>query len=533
MKTISILNDVLGPVMRGPSSSHTAGPFHIAQLARSLLGQEPAAVTLVFDPQGSFAAVYQAQGSDLGFAAGCMGWSITDERFAQVLQLAEKQGLQIRFLVEPIAGANHPNTVELRMVDQSGGALTVEAQSIGGGAVVITRVAEWPIRLTGNAYEVLLVVAAASETIARNQLQEEDGLLGPLECIRMNGRVLLRAQRSSALPAVSQARLRNLHGFHELLMAPPLGLVVQGTALFTSASEAIHLAEQQGLSLGQIALAYEAALLGVSKRIVIENILQRFKVMSAAVHLGQSENLPRMRLLSPSARDIFQAESAGRLPIGGIHTRAAARALGVMHVNAGGGVVCAAPTAGSSGVIPGVIETLVAERDLQGDPLAMAILAAGAIGVIVAERATFAAEVAGCQVEIGASCAMAAAAVVEWAGGSALHACNAAAIAFQNSMGSICDPVQGLVEIPCHTRNAAAAANAFLCADLVQGGYQNPIPLDETIDAVRSVGAMLPCELRCTARGGLAIAPSAHGIASVKVKAGTLASHRAAKAEAV
>jgi L-serine dehydratase len=128
--------------------------------------------------------------------------------------------------------------------------------------------------------------------------------------------------------------------------------------------------------------------------------------------------------------------------------------------------------------------------------------------LIVANRATFAAEVAGCQVEIGASGAMAAAAIVEAAGGTARQAVDAAAIAFQNTMGSVCDLVQGIVEIPCHTRNAVAASSAFVCADLIMGGYHNPIPLDETIDAVYAVGKMLPRELKVTALGGLAQTPS-------------------------
>jgi len=115
----------------------------------------------------------------------------------------------------------------------------------------------------------------------------------------------------------------------------------------------------------------------------------------------------------------------------------------------------------------------------------------------------------GCQVEIGAAGAMGAAAVVEAAGGTASNAANAAAIAFQNSMGSVCDLVGGMVEIPCHTRNAVAASSAFICADLVVGGYVNPIPLDETIDAVYAVGRMMPSELLCTSKGGLAVTPSA------------------------
>jgi L-serine dehydratase len=192
-----------------------------------------------------------------------------------------------------------------------------------------------------------------------------------------------------------------------------------------------------------------------------------------------------------------------------MHTRAAARALAVMHVNSAMGVVCAAPTGGSAGVIPAVLATLMEERGLDRRGATLAALAAGGIGAVVAARATFAAEVAGCQVEIGAAGAMAAAAVVEAAGGTPKQAADAAAISFQNTMGSVCDLVQGMVEIPCHTRNAVAASSAFICADLAMGGYENPIPLDETIDAVFAVGKMLPCELRVTSRGGLAVTPSA------------------------
>jgi L-serine dehydratase len=183
-----------------------------------------------------------------------------------------------------------------------------------------------------------------------------------------------------------------------------------------------------------------------------------------------------------------------------------------MHVNAAMGVVCAAPTGGSAGVIPAVLVTLAEERSLTREQIGLALLAAGAVGTILAIRGTFAAEVAGCQVEIGASGAMAAAAVVDAVGGTARQACDAAAISFQNTMGSVCDLVQGMVEIPCHTRNAAAAAGAFVNADLGLGGYTNFIPLDETIDAVYAVGLAMPAELRCTSKGGLAVAPSARAL---------------------
>jgi L-serine dehydratase len=271
----------------------------------------------------------------------------------------------------------------------------------------------------------------------------------------------------------------------------------------------LALAEGRGWSLGQVAQAYEEALIGLSHDALDEEMIRRFEIMRSAVEQGLSASAAPMQLLAPTARQVMDAEAAGRVAIGGLHTRAAARALAVMHVNGSMGIVCAAPTGGSAGVLPGVMVTLVEERGLARDAVARALFAASAVGLIVAFRATFAAEVAGCQVEIGAAGAMAAAAVVESAGGTARQAADAAAIAFQNTMGSVCDLVQGTVEIPCHTRNAAGASSAFVCADLVMGGYQNPIPLDETVDAVYDVGRMMPSELRCTSRGGLAVTPSA------------------------
>jgi L-serine dehydratase len=265
-------------------------------------------------------------------------------------------------------------------------------------------------------------------------------------------------------------------------------------------------------SLGRAALAYEATLLGLSEDEVLAEAIRRYRVMRDGVHTGLDQDLPPMQLLPPSARQIARAEAAGNTYAGGLHTRAAARALAVMHVNAASGVVCAAPTAGAAGTLPAVLVTLAEEKELAEQEIGLALLAAAGVGLVVANRATFAAEVAGCQVEIGAAGAMAAAAVVEAAGGSARQACDAAAIAFQNTMGSVCDLVQGIVEIPCHTRNAVAASSAFVCADLILGGYANPIPLDETVDAVYAVGKMLPCELKVTALGGLALAPSARAL---------------------
>jgi L-serine dehydratase len=509
MKLTSILNDVLGPVMRGPSSSHTAAPFFIGTIARALLGEKPVSVTIAFDPKGSFAQVYRQQGSDLGFGAGLMGMAITDERFPQALDLAAEKGIEIKFSIEPLPEADHPNTVDIRMVSRSGEQLSASAQSIGGGAFQFTRLDLWPIMLAGNAYELLIETKAGAENVVLEVLGRSLKPLGAPERRSRGDLALLHLKLHSVLTPGTESALRTLPGVSRLWTTPPVFFPLQGEPLFACAGEMIATASSRSLSLGRIALAYEAQLLGLPEPDIMTEIMRRFEVMRASVHRGLEQSLPPMQLLHPSARNILQAEKEGRLAVGGIHTRAGARAMAVMHINSGGGVVCAAPTAGSAGVIPGVLVSLVEDKGLSIQEAALALWAASAIGVIVANRATFAAETAGCQVEIAAAGAMAAAAVVEAAGGTAAQAVNAAAISFQNTMGLVCDPVQGAVEIPCHTRNAVAASSAFVCADLVLGGYANPIPLDETIDAVYAVGRMLPAELKCTALGGLSLAPSA------------------------
>jgi L-serine dehydratase len=504
-----IFNDILGPVMRGPSSSHTAGSFHIAVLARALVGGQPSRARFTFDPGGSYAQVYRQQGVDLAFAAGLLGWSLTDDRFPGALAFASAAGLDIGFTVAPLAGAAHPNTVDVELTARDGARTGLRAASVGGGAIEITRLDGWALGLTGQTYTVLAEVAEADAAAARAAIEADGATVGEPHWFPGAATGLLAVDRVSPLAPDVRRALVGSRGVHSLREAPPIAFPKRGAPLFTSGRAMIDVAEARGWTLGRAALAYEAALLGLPEGALVEEMGRRFEIMRSAVRQGLSASAAPMQLLAPTAGAIFDAEAGGRLAIGGLHTRAAARAMAVMHVNGAMGVVCAAPTGGSAGVLPGVVVTLAEERGLSGEALAHALFAAAAIGLVVAFRATFAAEVAGCQVEIGAAGAMAAAAVVESAGGTARQAADAAAIAFQNTMGSVCDLVQGAVEIPCHTRNAVGASSAFVCADLVLGGYHNPISLDETVDAVYDVGRMMPAELRCTSRGGLAITPSA------------------------
>ena len=506
---VSILNDVLGPVMRGPSSSHTAGSYHIGRIVRSLLGDEPRTVSFTFDPDGSYARTYRQQAVDLALAAGVMGWPITDARFPGALDIARRSGIKLNFRTSRLPGARHPNTVRILAISKDGGRLETTAESTGGGGIAFTKVDGRPVEIDGKSHETIVVsTGPAGRRIADLMAGAGRDLAAPVRWAG-DGESLVAWMKDAPLDPAIRFQIESIPGVRSLRTAAPVFYIRKGNPLFLNADGMVRISESRRWSLGKAALTYESRLLGLPERDIIAEVLRRYSVMKAAVEQGLRGRSLAMQLLRPSAGRILRAEESGRMAVGGIHARAAARAMAVMHVTNSSGIVCAAPTGGSAGVLPGVVVTLAEEMKAGDRKTALMLLAASAVGLIVARRATFAAEVAGCQVEIGAAGAMAASAVVEFAGGSARLAADAAAISLQNTMGSVCDLVQGMCEIPCHTRNAAAASNAFVCADLVLGGYRNPIPLDETIDAAFESGKMLPAELRCTARGGIALAPSA------------------------
>ncbi len=509
MKFISVFNDVLGPIMRGPSSSHTAGSHRIGWILSSLLGEVPVRARFTFDPAGSYAQVYRQQGADRAFVTGLMFVPMTDEKFFEAVEFASQQGLQVDFEVSSIPAASHPNTVLIELTSKAGKKIRAEASSTGGGGFQITRLNDWPVSLDGKFYECLIQCDISAETLLEKQIEDLGLLPKVVEKKVEGGTVLFHIQDVAVFPEGIRTKLEAVSGVQNFWNCEPVFSVQRGDLLFDSSKDMVAAAASRDLSLGEIVLDYEAKLLGISQDDALAEMERRYEVMSASVTQGFEKQDIHMQLLRPTAGDIQQAEKDGRLALGGIHTRAAAAAMAVMHVSNSMGVVCAAPTGGAAGTLPGVIKTLAEEWAVPCEKICLSLFAAAGVGLILAHRATFAAETAGCQVEIGAAGAMAAAAVVELAGGNPQQATDAAAISFQNTMGSVCDLVQGMCEIPCHTRNAVAASSAFVCADLILGGYHNPVPLDETIDAVFSSGKMLPSELRCTALGGLAQAPSA------------------------
>ena len=214
-------------------------------------------------------------------------------------------------------------------------------------------------------------------------------------------------------------------------------------------------------------------------------------------------------LIGGEAKKVWDHMNSGKSICGGVLSRAMAYAYAVLEVNASMGLIVAAPTAGSSGVVPGVLLSIQDEYGLSDEAVANALFNAAAVGYIAMRNATVAGAVGGCQAEVGVASAMAASAAVELMGGSPEASLCAASICLMDMLGLVCDPVGGLVECPCQQRNASGAAAALCAAEAALCGIGSMIPFDEMLSTMYQVGRKLPPELRETALGGCAAAPSA------------------------
>ena len=257
------------------------------------------------------------------------------------------------------------------------------------------------------------------------------------------------------------------------------------------------------------------ALEGTDAEDLLAEMRRRWDVMRESVRDGLEEVGPSAggMVARDGRRYLDRITATGGL-MGPLPGKAAAYALAASECNACMGRICAAPTAGACGVLPGLFLAASEEMGADGDQLARALVTAGLVGTVIAARASLSGAEGGCQAECGSAAAMGAAAVVELAGGSPGAAGHAAALALKSFLGLACDPVGGLVEVPCIKRNAIAAVHALAAADMALAGVASAIPVDEVIDAMGRVGRSLPEELRETGRGGVAATPTGRRIAA-------------------
>lgn len=508
----SIFNDVIGPVMRGPSSSHCAAAVRIGRMARDLMGGRIERVRLEFDTGGSLATTHRTQGSDMGFFGGLLGWEAEDERLEGSERALAEAGIRVEIRTGDFRDP-HPNTYRITL-ERPGESHCMIALSTGGGMVAVTGIDGVPLSILGDYFETLICVRQDAEDLAARL---RGGV--PVEAVRVcpgaaGGAVVQLESRTPVDDSTLAAAIGNtpVAAVHRIAPVLPV-LSRRGMSVpFLTAADMLAWPPGSALDLAGLAVAYESARGGIPAAEVTGRMAGIVRLLRRSVAQGLAGTTHTDRILGHQSGDFRAAADQGRLLDAGLLNRVIACVTALMEVKSAMGVIVAAPTAGACGALPGAVIGAAEGLGLDEAAMTRAMLAAGVVGVFIAAHATFAAEVCGCQAECGAGSAMAAAALVTLAGGSARQGVDAAALALQNVLGLICDPVANRVEVPCLGRNVMAAANALSCANLALAGFDPVVPLDEVIETMLRVGRSLPSELRCTARGGLSITPTARRI---------------------
>jgi L-serine dehydratase len=283
--------------------------------------------------------------------------------------------------------------------------------------------------------------------------------------------------------------------------------------MYHSCKQLLQMAEAQKVPIHEIVIEKERKNSGASRADIMEIMRGRYGIMLASAEKALEQPLPSEGgLVTGIASDQYRYARNGDTLCGSFLNTVMARALSCSEVNASMGRICAMPTAGSCGIVPAVLMSVGEKEMLDEETIILALITASGLGAIVMENATVAGSEGGCQAECGVAAAMAAAGAVELKRGTPAMALEAFSLSLVNIMGLVCDPVAGLVQIPCAQRNASQAVNALLSADLALGGMKFPIPPDEVIEAMYKTGKMLPVQLRETAQGGIAATETAKEI---------------------
>jgi L-serine dehydratase len=360
--------------------------------------------------------------------------------------------------------------------------------------------------MTADHHEILLI---------GSDLEKASALLGPKWKCLLSKEGTYAQFRSDAV--TSEEAMGLAHSLSQIDQAFYFRPIIEGKGFgldfFDRMEDLIRDAEQSRTSVGRTVIEYEKKNTGKEEEWVRPRMQRCLDVMREAGYQGISKTQKTVGgLVSGDALRLEQMRTRGRTLSGSTLIHAAALALGAAEVNAALGRVVACPTAGACGALGGAVIAMAEEKGLPDSKLVEALFAAGGVGLIIAEHSMISGAMGGCQAECGVASAMAAAALVELAGGTPVQLGHAVAISLKNILGLVCDPVAGLVEAPCIKRNAGAVANAFIAADMALSGIRSVIPPDEVIRALKEVGELMDPKLRDTLGAGLSKTPTAQKI---------------------
>jgi L-serine dehydratase len=278
--------------------------------------------------------------------------------------------------------------------------------------------------------------------------------------------------------------------------------------MFRNVAELVSLAEQNEVKIAEIMIRQEIEVTGLSREDILKKMEQNLIVMERAVERGLNGVKSHTGLTGGDSVLLQNYIKSGKALAGDLLLDAVSKAMATNEVNAAMGIICATPTAGSAGVVPGTLFAVKDKLNPSRKEMIEFLFTTAAFGFVIANNAFISGAAGGCQAEVGSAAGMAAAALVEMAGGTPQQSAEAMAISLKNMLGLVCDPVAGLVEVPCVKRNALGASNALTAADMALAGITSRIPADEVIAAMYAIGQALPTTLRETGEGGLAATPT-------------------------
>ncbi|MCO7121561.1 L-serine ammonia-lyase, iron-sulfur-dependent, subunit alpha [Ihubacter massiliensis] len=510
----SIFNDVLGPVMTGPSSSATAGPGRVGRMAGMLM-EDVKEIEIRFARDGGFGESYRGSMTDIAIVAGILGMDLTHKDFLKSYEKAEAAGISVSIVVEDVE-VIHPDLIKISMTGRDGEKVKMEGVSLGGAIIEIISINDIAVSLKGSTTEIIVMADEKPECIdtiteiLRNREIPFDVITEPEDAL---AEIRVYAILDAKVKNEIQEKIKD-YGDRVRILDPVMPVVDKPDVKvsYSTAAELQAYLKTHDIPLWEAAVLYEQERTGWSREEVLNFAEMLLDRMGGSVAYGIKSDFQLSGFLTPKAAQLKKAYEEGKWFDTGIIAEACIYAVAVMECNAALGILVAGPTAGSCGVLPGILFSAYNKGNYDKQDLVKALMCAGLIGVFIAEQATFAAEVAGCQAENGSASAMAAAAGVHLLGGTADQALNAASLAFQHLLGLVCDALGECAEIPCISRNAATVSNAIISAQLAVGGFDGVVPLDETIQAMMNCGELMARELRATMLGGLCITPTGQRI---------------------
>ena len=510
-----MFNDVIGPVMRGPSSSHTAASVRIGRMVRQLLQNKPAKLVFQFDKAGALATTYESQGSAMGLGAGLLGMDITHPELPDSLQKAKKEGVDINFKIVSFK-SDHPNGYKISAESAEGNKMSFYAVSTGGGMFEFRKLNNFSVSLKGDFYESLFEIEHCDEhaihALIRNIEHSFKDAIAVCDILEASCLFNIKT-RTSQFFEIKEAISNSCTIMWDCETEPvlPIQSFKNFDLPFISFKEMVTFCAGKQYTLSELALEYESARAGVSKEEVFTMMKELVVLTKNAINKGLEGTDYDDRILGPQSYLMFEAEKKQKIFPSSIN-KIIAYTTAIMEVKSSMGIIIAAPTAGSCGVLGGAIFGALERLDADLDAITRAFLAAGLIGIFIAHDYTFAAEEGGCQVECGAASGMAAAGLVELMGGNYIQATSAASMALQNLIGLVCDPVANRVEVPCLGKNILGATNALNTANMSLAGFKEVIPLNEVIETMKKVGCEMPRALCCTGLSGLSVTESSKAI---------------------